>query len=426
MVSKEYPRIGEKIYHAELPNGLHIYVDRRPEFQKSYAFFATNYGGMDMKFRLDGQWRDTPAGVAHFLEHKMFDTEDGNALQDLAANGASPNAFTSSALTGYYFESTEKFCDNLKILLSFVSIPWFTQESVDKEQGIIGQEIGMIEDDPEWQVYKRMLQALYRESPARIPVAGSVESISRITAETLYRCHKAFYTPANMCLVAVGDLDAEAVFRAAEDILPPESGPDIPRDYGGSEGDTPAQSETSCRMEVSMPSFLVGFKCPAPPEGEQRLRWDILGDLACDILMGDSSPLFSRLYSQGLINGSFGSSFDLLPGAAYAYAGGDSNDPAAVMEAILEEAQRLTREGLDPDYWQRMKRGNFGASLKGLNSFDSIAISLVEGCFQHFDPLRFPEIYDSITPQDVLDFIREHICRSRAALSVIYPKEDWS
>ena len=327
-------------------------------------------------------------------------------------------------MTAYYFDCTEHFDENLRQLLSFVSVPYFTDESVAKEQGIIAQEIGMIEDDPEWQVYKRMLQALYRESPARIPVAGSVESISRITAETLYRCHKAFYTPANMCLVAVGDLDAEAVFRAAEDILPPESGPDIPRDYGGSEGDTPAQSETSCRMEVSMPSFLVGFKCPAPPEGEQRLRWDILGDLACDILMGDSSPLFSRLYSQGLINGSFGSSFDLLPGAAYAYAGGDSNDPAAVMEAILEEARRLTCEGLDPDYWQRMKRGNFGASLKGLNSFDSIAISLVEGCFQHFDPLRFPEIYDSITPQDVLDFIREHICRSRAALSVIYPKED--
>ena len=312
----------------------------------------------------------------------MFDTADGNAMQEMAKNGAEPNAFTSNAMTAYYFDCTEHFDENLRQLLSFVSVPYFTDESVAKEQGIIAQEIGMIEDDPEWQVYKRMLQALYRESPARIPVAGSVESISRITAETLYRCHKAFYTPANMCLVAVGDLDAEAVFRAAEDILPPESGPDIPRDYGGSEGDTPAQSETSCRMEVSMPSFLVG------------------------------------------INGSFGSSFDLLPGAAYAYAGGDSNDPAAVMEAILEEARRLTREGLDPDYWQRMKRGNFGASLKGLNSFDSIAISLVEGCFQHFDPLRFPEIYDSITPQDVLDFIREHICRSRAALSVIYPKED--
>ena len=190
MVSKEYPRIGEKIYHAELPNGLHIYVDRRPEFQKSYAFFATNYGGMDMKFRLDGQWRDTPTGVAHFLEHKMFDTEDGNALQDLAANGASPNAFTSSALTGYYFESTEKFCDNLKILLSFVSIPWFTQESVDKEQGIIGQEIRMVEDDPDNQVFYGLMECLFDHHPIRVPIAGTQESISHITAYTLYawRC----------------------------------------------------------------------------------------------------------------------------------------------------------------------------------------------------------------------------------------------
>ena len=146
MVSKEYPRIGEKIYHAELPNGLHIYVDRRPEFQKSYAFFATNYGGMDMKFKLDGQDMDTPAGVAHYLEHKMFDTKEGNALQELAKNGAEPNAFTSNAMTGYYFDSTEHFEENLEILLSFVSIPYFTEESVAKEQGIIGQEIRMIED----------------------------------------------------------------------------------------------------------------------------------------------------------------------------------------------------------------------------------------------------------------------------------------
>ena len=153
MVSKQYPRLGETVFHEILENGLHIYVDRRRDFQKSYAFFATNYGGMDMRFRLDGAWKNTPAGVAHFLEHKMFDTQDGNALQDLAANGASPNAFTSSAITGYFFESTDKFFDNLESLLSFVSIPWFTQESVDKEQGIIGQEIRMVEDDPENQVF---------------------------------------------------------------------------------------------------------------------------------------------------------------------------------------------------------------------------------------------------------------------------------
>ena len=224
MVSKEYPRIGEKIYHAELPNGLHIYVDRRPEFQKSYAFFATNYGGMDMKFRLDGQWRDTPAGVAHFLEHKMFDTKEGNALQELAANGASPNAFTSNAITGYYFESTEKFEENLRILLSFVSIPYFTKESVDKEQGIIGQEIGMIEDDPDWVVFMDLMQALYEKHPVRVSVAGSAESISHITAETLYACHKAFYDPSNMVLCVAGDVDPEKICQAAREILPERPG----------------------------------------------------------------------------------------------------------------------------------------------------------------------------------------------------------
>ena len=176
MVSKEYPRIGETMLHARLENGLHIYVDQKPEFQKSYAFFAANYGGMDMKFRLDGVWQDTPAGVAHFLEHKMFDTEDGNALQDLAANGASPNAFTSSAMTGYYFESTEKFYENLKILLSFVSIPWFTRESVDKEQGIIGQEIRMVEDDPDNQVFYALMECLFDHHPIRVPIAGTRET----------------------------------------------------------------------------------------------------------------------------------------------------------------------------------------------------------------------------------------------------------
>ena len=192
MDQQKFPRIGEEMYHEVLENGLNVFVIPKPEFQKSYSFFATNYGGMDMRFCLDGEWHDTPAGVAHYLEHKMFDTEDGNALQDLAANGASPNAFTSSAITGYYFESTEKFEENLKILLSFVSIPWFTEESVEKERGIIGQEIGMIEDNPDWKVFMNLMAGLYEEHPIRVSVAGSVESISHITADTLYACHKAF------------------------------------------------------------------------------------------------------------------------------------------------------------------------------------------------------------------------------------------
>ena len=210
-----YERIGEAVCRERLTNGLEVCVVPKPGYAKKYAFFSTRYGGMDTRFCLDGQWLNTPAGIAHYLEHKMFDTEDGNALQDLAANGASPNAFTSNAITGYYFESTEHFEENLRTLLSFVSIPYFTQESVEKERGIIGQEIGMIEDNPEWQVYRQMMQALYRHSPVRQSVAGSVESIRQITAQTLYDCHKAFYTPANMCLVVVGDVDPAEVVRAA-------------------------------------------------------------------------------------------------------------------------------------------------------------------------------------------------------------------
>jgi len=419
-----YTRIGEKTLWTKLDNGLAVCVVPKPGFAKKYAFFATRYGGMDMRFERGGEWLDTPAGIAHYLEHKMFDTEAGNALQELAKNGAEPNAFTSNAITAYYFDSTEHFYENLKILLSFVSIPYFTEESVAKEQGIIGQEIDMIEDNPEWQVYKRLMECLYRTSPARVSVAGSVESISHITAKTLYDCHKAFYTPSNMCLCVVGDVDEEQVLSIAREILPKEGGPVIPRDYGEGEELKPNCRETVCRMEVSMPTFLLGFKCPPGSGGMEQMRQNLIGDLACDLMMGESSPLYARLYEKGLINGSFGSCYEMLPGASYVYAGGDSNDSAAVRQAILDEAQRLVTEGFDTDYYQRVCRANFGSTLKSLNSFENIAVSMAEGYFRNYDPYRFPEVFAAITPEDITAFIKENMVESRAALSVINPKED--
>ena len=423
MEKKLYERIGEEVFRATLPNGLPVYIVPKKGFSRKYALFATRYGGMDMRFEKDGQWLDTPAGIAHYLEHKMFDTEEGNALQELAKNGAEPNAFTSNAITCYYFDATEKFYESLEILLSFVSVPYFTDESVQKEQGISAQEIGMIEDNPEWHVYKQLMQALYHTSPARTPVAGSVESISHITAQTLYDCHKAFYTPANMCLVVVGDVKPERIIASANQILPAKSGPLIRRDYGAEEELTAAEHFVSAAMEVSMPTFLVGFKCPPQHGGEQQHRFTAIGELACDVLMGESSPLYARLYAEGLINGSFGAAFDLLPGASYVYAGGDSKDPQAVAEAILAEAQRLVSQGVDGDYYRRVVNANFGAALKALNSFESIAVSMAEGCFQGYDPYRFPEVYDSITVEDVLDFLRQNMTRDHMALSVITPKE---
>ena len=417
-----YERLGETVYHETLPNGLEIRVVPKPDHVKKYAFFATRYGGMDTRFQLNGQWLDTPAGIAHYLEHKMFDTKEGNALQELAKNGAEPNAFTSNAMTGYYFDSAEHFDENLEILLSFVSVPWFTEESVAKEQGIIGQEIRMIEDNPDWQIYVRMLRALYRAHTARTSIAGTVESISHITAETLYDCHRAFYTPSNMILTVVGNVDPVKVSDLARRILPQDGGPAVPRDYGG-EPELPAERETRLAMEVSSPQFLAGWKCRPVPEGEGRLRAMILGNLACDLLFGESSPLYQRLYSQGLINSSFGGDFELLPGAAFLYAGGECRDPRTAAAELQKEADRLVRQGVEDGFFQRTLRASFGSSLRGLNSFENIAVSLTEGYFGGYDPFRFPEVFDSITQEDVRNFLLENLRPERSVLSEILPKE---
>ena len=423
MVSKQYPRLGETVFHEILENGLHIYVDRRRNFQKSYAFFATNYGGMDMRFHQDGRWKDTPAGVAHFLEHKMFDTKDGNALQDLAANGASPNAFTSSALTGYYFESTEKFFDNLKILLSFVSVPYFTEESVDKEQGIIGQEIRMVEDDPDNQVFYALMECLYDHHPIRVPIAGTQASIAKITAGTLYSCHKAFYNPANMVLTVAGDVDPEQVCAIAKEILPNESLPQIDRDYGGEEDSNAACGEKELTMEVSTPIFQLGFKCDPVQRGEAWLQRELTGELACEALLGSSSPLYAKLYSQGLINKNFGYGFELYPGCALMVAGGESRDPRAVRDAVLAEGERLAQEGIDPDLFQRLKKGVYGAKVRGLNSFEFTCISMAQSHFAGVDYFRFPELFDGITKETVEDGIRRWVIAQRCGLAVVRPGE---
>lgn len=280
----------------------------------------------------------------------------------------------------------------------------------------------MIEDNPDWQLYVRMLRALYRVHTSRTSIAGTVESISHITAETLYDCHRAFYTPSNMILTVVGNVDPVQVAGLARRILPKEGGPAIPRDYGH-EPETVAQRETRLAMEVSSPQFLWAYKCRPTREGEDRLRRMVLGDLACDLLLGESSPLYQRLYSQGLVNSSFGGAFELMPGVAYLYAGGESKEPRTVAAEIQKEADRLIRQGVDADFFQRTVRANFGSNLRGLDSFENIAVSLTEGQFGGYDPFLFPQVFDSITQEDVLDFLKENVTEEQAALSEIVPKE---
>lgn len=420
----EYPRIGERLYHKVLPNGLNVFVCPKPEHAKSYAFFATNYGGMDTRFCLDGQWHDTPAGVAHFLEHKMFDTQDGNALQDLASNGASPNAFTGNDMTGYYFDCTEKFEENLRILLSFVSVPWFTPESVDKEQGIIGQEIRMVEDNPDWQVFMNLVRGLYQHHPIRTSVAGTVESISRITDQTLYACHRAFYTPENMVLCVAGNVDAARVCEIAEQVLPAQGNGKVERCYGEPEPACVAASRVEVKMEVAAPSFLFACKGDPIPNGPGVLRAQLLGDLTIQSLVGQSSPLYASLYRQGLINSEFDCGCEICSGSAFLYAGGESRDPDAVAKQIYDEAARLVRQGLDQALWQRLKKAAYGTRVRSLNSFENICVGQAQSFFCGANSLAFPEVFDSVTCEDARNLLARWMQADRTTLSVVWPKEE--
>ena len=423
MEEKRYEALGETMWHTVLDNGLHVYVDAKPGYTKQFAFFATHYGGMNMRFREQGgQWQDTPAGVAHFLEHKMFDTQDGNALQILAANGVDPNAFTSSSITGYYFEGTEKFEENLRTLLSFVSVPWFTPESVEKEQGIIGQEIRMGDDSPDSEVFYNLMRGLYANNPIRVNIAGTVESIAEITADTLYACHKAFYNPGNMVLCVAGSVDPERVAAIAREVLPRTADPVVETDFGGAEEPVAHQALVEKEMAVSAPLFQLGFK-GTPAQAGERLRQRLLGSLAGDVLFGPSSPLYARLYEEGLINASFDGGYEAEPECAFLGVGGESRDPEKVRDLVLAEAARIAKEGIDGGLWERQKKAAYGAAVRQLNSLENICIEAAQAHFRGEDFLRFPEIFRSLEKADAERMIARWCVPERTALSVIRPKE---
>ena len=419
----DHTALGQTVHHCVLPNGLAVYVDVRPSYSKQFAFFATRYGGMDLRFRgEDGEWMDTPAGVAHFLEHKTFDTEDGNALQRMAANGVNPNAFTSASVTGYYFDGVQGFEENLRTLLSFVSVPWFTPESVDKEQGIIGQEIRMCEDDPNDEAYYSLLEAMYVHHPVRNRVAGTVESISHITADTLYQCHRAFYRPGNMVLCAAGNIDPQRVADIAREVLTEAPSSATPTDHGQPERPQVRERLTRRTMPVSIPLFTLGFKgTPAARDGSLRQR--LLAELVCDVLFSPSAPLYNRLYELGLLNSSFGGFYSSGPECAFIVAEGESRDPERVRDEVLKEAARLGREGIDPELWERLKKAAYGSMVRHLNSLDDTCYELAEAHFNGEDYLSFPQVFQSIERADGEALLREWCVEERTALSIIDPEE---
>ena len=419
----EYPKLGERMYREVLPNGLTVVVIPRPGFSRKLAYFVTDYGAIHRSFELDGETYEVPAGIAHYLEHKMFDLPGRDVSAELAELGANVNAFTSYDMTAYYFSCTDNFEPALKLLLEFVATPYFTEESVEKERGIIDQEIGMNLDAPDSVVFENLMEALYRHHQIRVPILGTSESIRQITPELLNLCHRAFYTPGNMILCVVGDVDPEQVKTMALDRLGSER-PSVGRKiYGPEEEMTAVEPEREVKMEVSMPTFQMGFKCEPSGMGEQAIRREVVGDLAAEALFGESSELYLKLYEQGLIDTSFGGGFETVDGCAMLTCGGDSHDPQKVRDAIVARAAELAEQGLEEGDFLRMKRSALGRRIRDLDSFDSTCFRICAYHFSGFDYFDFPGVYENVSREEVADFLRQTVQEARCALSVINPLE---
>lgn len=418
----DYPALDETAYRETLPNGLRLTVVPQKGFAKKLAYFATDFGSIHTAFRLGGQEYTVPAGVAHYLEHKMFDLPGGRDVSaEFAALGAHSNAFTSYDMTAYYFSCTEHFEENLKLLLEFVSTPYFTQESVDKERGIIDQEIGMNEDSPDSALFELLAAGMYRAHPIRVPILGTHETIREITPEILYLCHRAFYAPGNMTLCVLGDVDPERVTALARQVLGDEKREAAEKIRDWQEDMTPVEPYVHANMEVAMPTFTMAFKCESSGTGEEAIRQEMVADLAAEALFGESSDLYLKLYEEGLIDGSFGGGFETVDGCALLTCGGDSRNAQAVAEAILARMEALRATGITEESFERMKRSAQGRRIKGLDSFDSTCFRLCSYCFSEFDYFRFPEVYSRICKADVEAFLNHAVTRQRLALCVIDP-----
>ena len=421
MERRYYEKLDETLFAGRLANGLRIRVVPRPGSERYVAYFVTDFGSIHRRFRLEGTEYEVPMGIAHFLEHKMFELPQRDVPAEFAALGANVNAFTSHDLTAYYFSCTRNFEASLRLLLEFVSTPCFTEESVEREMGIIDQEIAMNEDDPASREFNLLMSRMYENHPVREEILGTRESIREISHETLALCHRAFYTPANMILCVVGDVDPDLVEKVALQVLGEEYRAPAEKIRRWPEPPTCRQEPEGLRMDVSLPSYSIGFKCPPAGRGEAALRADIVGYFAAEILFGEASPLYLKLYESGAVDSSFGGSFETLDGCAMMTCGGDGENAEEVRRELLQEAARILRDGIAPEQFLRLKRGALGRRIRGLDSPDGTCYRLCAYSLLGCDYFRFPEVYAQVTAEEVSALLKTAVAADTSALVITKP-----
>ncbi len=424
MIPKEFAEYGITRFSGVTESGLTVYVFPRSGLQTKHALLAVKFGGCDLRFTIRGKWRDVPAGAAHYMEHKMFEMPGYHAAMKLSAAGARANGFTSSDKTGYHFSCTEGFMEDLEELITFVSTPYFTEESVAKEQGIIAQEIRMREDQPGRRVRTELMKALYARHPVREGNLGTEESIARITPDLLYGCHDSFYRPDNMVLCCAGNVDPESILSLAARLLPEKPRRKPPERDRGEEADlAPVRVRTETEMPVSMPVFLLGSKLPFAPEGKDWQRRLLLAELSCDLFLGEGSPLYAALYDGGAINRSFSAGVTDFPGGGVCCAGGRSKDPQEVLGRIVDAAETFRADRETVERFRRLQKAARGNFIMALDSFFDLCHTQADGHFMGFDGMESPMIRSGLEPEEAETFIREAFRADRLALSVVRPTE---
>ncbi len=416
-------RLGEQCISALHESGLKILICPKPEFATAYALFGTRYGSIDTRFRIKGEdsFTEVPEGIAHFLEHKLFESEEGDAFDRFSKTGGYANAYTSFDRTCYLFSCTEKFDENLDILLDFVRHPYFTEATVQKEQGIIGQEIRMYDDDPNWCCFFNLLCSMFAEHPVRIDIAGTTESIAQINADLLYKCYNTFYNPSNMFLCIAGAVDPDKVLAKVQEVLKDAKGIEIERGTF-SEQRGVLRSRVEKAMPVSMPLFSMGYKEACDPP-EKSLRERIETDIALEMLAGKSSRLYNDLLEKGLINDRFDASYFTGHGYAVEVFEGESTDPEAVAAAIWAEIERIRTFGVDKEEFLRAKNALYGRNIMLYNSVERVASNLVSAAMDGYDLFDVQNIYSAVTVQDVAERFATQFRADCFAMSVINPAD---
>lgn len=416
----------EKIYFRKLDNGLEIFILPKKGYTKKFAIFGTRYGSIDNRFIIPGEKKvtDVPQGIAHFLEHKLFESEEEGVFARFSKLGSNVNAYTNFNSTCYLFSCTDKFHENLSILIDFVQSPYLTDENVEKEKGIIEQEIRMYEDNPNWKVFFNGLKAMYHNHPVKIDIAGTVDSIYRITKDELYRCYNSFYVPNNMVVFVVGDVDREKTYSTIEESLKST--------YKKLEGEIERilphepidvrEKSIEEKLSVSMSLFNISFKNTDNfLEEKELLRRDIETKVILDMVFGKSSRLYKRLYEDGLINENFESEYTFDVSYGHSIIGGESKDPNRIYDILCQEIKTIKRDGLNREDFERTKKKSIGQHISSYNSVEFIANTFTSYYFKGINLFDYIIELQNLDLERVSERFNNHFDLDKSVLSLINP-----